>query len=111
MYGAPGTLPVINIEAVHKVIKTGLALGSKINEYSWFERKNYFYPDIPKGYQISQFEKPFCEGGVLSYLTPTVPSGCRKEIKIKRIHLEEDTGKLIHENKKAWSILTEPVCL
>ncbi len=88
----PGTLPVINIEAVHKVIKTGLALGSKINEYSWFERKNYFYPDIPKGYQISQFEKPFCEDGILK-----LSSG--KEIKIKRIHLEEDTGRLIHESQ------------
>ncbi|MDP3800391.1 MAG: Asp-tRNA(Asn)/Glu-tRNA(Gln) amidotransferase subunit GatB [bacterium] len=88
----PGTLPVINIEAVHKVIKTGLALETKINEFSWFERKNYFYPDIPKGYQISQFEKPFCEDGVLK-----LSSG--KEIKIKRIHLEEDTGKLIHETQ------------
>ncbi|MDP3764175.1 MAG: Asp-tRNA(Asn)/Glu-tRNA(Gln) amidotransferase subunit GatB [bacterium] len=88
----PGTLPVINIEAVHKVVKVGLALGSKINEYSWFERKNYFYPDLPKGYQISQFEKPFCEGGVLK-----LSSG--KEIKIKRIHLEEDTGRLVHESE------------
>src|SRR3989344_1063285 len=61
----PGTLPVMNIEAVHKVVKVGLALGAKINEYSWFERKNYFYPDLAKGYQISQFEKPFCEGGSL----------------------------------------------
>ncbi|MBI4119174.1 MAG: Asp-tRNA(Asn)/Glu-tRNA(Gln) amidotransferase subunit GatB [Parcubacteria group bacterium] len=85
----PGTLPVINIEAVRKVVKTGLALGAKINEYSWFERKNYFYPDLPKGYQISQFEKPFCEGGILKL------TGDR-EIKIKRVHLEEDTGKLIH---------------
>ncbi|MEK7175070.1 MAG: Asp-tRNA(Asn)/Glu-tRNA(Gln) amidotransferase subunit GatB, partial [Patescibacteria group bacterium] len=85
----PGTLPVINIEAVNKVIKTGLALGSKINELSWFERKNYFYPDLPKGYQISQYEKPFCEGGILK-----LPSG--KEIRIRRVHLEEDTGRLVH---------------
>ncbi|MBI2454011.1 MAG: Asp-tRNA(Asn)/Glu-tRNA(Gln) amidotransferase subunit GatB [Parcubacteria group bacterium] len=88
----PGTLPVINIEAVNKVIKTGLALGSNINNLSWFERKNYFYPDLPKGYQISQYEKPFCEGGVLK-----LSSG--KEIKIRRIHLEEDTGRLIHETQ------------
>lgn len=86
----PGTLPVINIEAVHKVIKVGLALGSKINNYSWFERKNYFYPDLPKGYQISQFEKPFCEGGLLK-----LSNG--KTIRITRVHLEEDTGRLVHE--------------
>ena len=86
----PGALPVINIEAVNKVIKTGLALGSKINELSWFERKNYFYPDLPKGYQISQYEKPLCEGGTLKLSNS-------KAVKIKRIHLEEDTGKLIHD--------------
>ncbi|MEK7609043.1 MAG: Asp-tRNA(Asn)/Glu-tRNA(Gln) amidotransferase subunit GatB, partial [Patescibacteria group bacterium] len=86
----PGTLPVINIEAVRKTVKTGLALGSRVNEYSWFERKNYFYPDLPKGYQISQYEKPFCEGGILKL------SG-GQEIRIKRIHLEEDTGRLIHK--------------
>ncbi len=86
----PGTLPVINIEAVHKVVKVGLALGARINEYSWFERKNYFYPDLPKGYQISQYEKPFCEGGIMKL------SGGR-EVKIRRVHLEEDTGRLVHE--------------
>ncbi|MBI2052510.1 MAG: Asp-tRNA(Asn)/Glu-tRNA(Gln) amidotransferase subunit GatB [Candidatus Sungbacteria bacterium] len=86
----PGTLPVINIEAVHKVVKTGLALGARINELSWFERKNYFYPDLPKGYQISQYEKPFCDGGIMKL------TGDR-EIKIKRVHLEEDTGRLVHE--------------
>ncbi|MFY9493422.1 MAG: Asp-tRNA(Asn)/Glu-tRNA(Gln) amidotransferase subunit GatB [Minisyncoccia bacterium] len=87
----PGTLPVINIEAVRKTVKTGLALGSRVNEYSWFERKNYFYPDLPKGYQISQYEKPFCEGGVLK-----LPSG--RDIRIRRIHLEEDTGRLVHSS-------------
>jgi len=88
----PGTLPVINIEAVHKVVKVGLALGAKINNYSWFERKNYFYPDLPKGYQISQFEKPFCEGGSLK-----LSNG--KNIRITRVHLEEDTGRLVHSGK------------
>jgi aspartyl-tRNA(Asn)/glutamyl-tRNA(Gln) amidotransferase subunit B len=88
----PGTLPVINIEAVRKVIKVGLALGAKINNYSWFERKNYFYPDLPKGYQISQFEKPFCEGGSIN-----LSNG--KVIRITRVHLEEDTGRLIHESQ------------
>lgn len=92
----PGTLPVINIEAVRKVIKVGLALGSKINNYSWFERKNYFYPDLPKGYQISQFEKPFCEGGSLK-----LSNG--KIIRITRVHLEEDTGRLVHSSPSTGS--------
>ena len=86
----PGTLPVINLEAIKKTVKVGLALGSKINELSWFERKNYFYPDLPKGYQISQFEKPFCEGGSLK-----LSNG--KPVRITRVHLEEDTGRLVHE--------------
>ena len=81
----PGSMPVINEEAVHSVIKTGLALNCQIAEKSWFERKNYFYPDLPKGYQISQYEAPLCIGGELN------------GIKIRRIHLEEDTGRLIHD--------------
>ena len=85
----PGTLPVINEEALSKVIKTGLALGSNIPEYAKFDRKNYFYPDLPKGYQISQYDGPLCRGGFLEI------DG--KKIKITRVHLEEDTGKLIHE--------------
>lgn len=81
----PGSMPVINEEAVHSVIKTGLALNCQVAEKSWFERKNYFYPDLPKGYQISQYEAPLCLGGELS------------GVKIRRIHLEEDTGRLIHD--------------
>lgn len=84
----PGTMPVINKEAVRMVVKTGLALGSKVAEESKFDRKNYFYPDLPKGYQISQYDKPFCEGGSLEI------DG--KKINITRVHLEEDTGRLIH---------------
>ena len=87
--GQPGTLPVINKEAVRKTIKTGLALNCQISEYSQFDRKNYFYPDLPKGYQISQFYKPFCKNGFLEI------EG--KKIRIREIHLEEDTGSLIHE--------------
>ncbi|MBZ9572202.1 Asp-tRNA(Asn)/Glu-tRNA(Gln) amidotransferase subunit GatB [Patescibacteria group bacterium] len=87
--GHPGTLPTINQEAVKKVIKTGLALNCQIPEYSKFDRKNYFYPDLPKGYQISQYDMPFCKNGFLEIN--------KKKVKIRRVHLEEDTGKLIHE--------------
>lgn len=83
--GHPGTLPVINQEAVRKVIRTGLALHCQISEYSRFDRKNYFYPDLPKGYQISQYDAPLCYKGELL------------GVKIRRIHLEEDTGRLMHK--------------
>jgi len=88
--GHPGTLPVINKEAVKKVLKTGLALNGEIAEYSEFSRKNYFYPDLPKGYQISQYQYPLIRGGSLE-----IPFSDKK-IRITRIHIEEDTGKLIH---------------
>ncbi len=86
--GHPGVLPVINKEAIKNVIKTGLALDCKISEETWFERKNYFYPDLPKNYQISQKEAPLCKNGKLTINN--------NDIKIKEIHLEEDTGRLIH---------------
>ncbi len=88
--GHPGTLPVINEEAVKKVILTGLALNCSIAHDTFFERKNYFYPDLPKGYQISQYQKPLCEHGEL-----VIETG--KKIHITRIHLEEDAGRLQHE--------------
>ncbi len=88
--GQPGTLPVINREAVAHVIKVGLALKSKIPEITKWDRKNYFYPDLPKGYQISQYDKPICLGGELNI------SGFAQKINITRVHLEEDTGRLVH---------------
>jgi aspartyl-tRNA(Asn)/glutamyl-tRNA(Gln) amidotransferase subunit B len=86
--GHPGTLPVINKEAVKDVIRTGIALNCEVPNLSGFDRKNYFYPDLPKGYQISQYDKPLCGEGFLKI--------CGRDIRIKRIHLEEDTGRLVH---------------
>ncbi len=88
--GQPGTLPAINEAAVNHVVRVGLALGSEIGRLTKWDRKNYFYPDLPKGYQISQFDKPICLGGELALLD----SG--RKIKIRRVHLEEDTGRLAH---------------
>ena len=102
----PGTLPVINEEAVRKVVKTGLALNCQIPEYSKFDRKNYFYPDLPKGYQISQYDKPLCLGGFLEMdgkkISPSATLRADGEksrtIRITRVHLEEDTGRLVHKD-------------
>ncbi|MCX6765017.1 MAG: Asp-tRNA(Asn)/Glu-tRNA(Gln) amidotransferase subunit GatB, partial [Candidatus Nealsonbacteria bacterium] len=95
--GQPGTLPVANEEAIRKVLKTGMALNCKISETSKFDRKNYFYPDLPKGYQISQYDKPFCKEGFLDI------GG--KKVRITRIHLEEDTGRLLHEEGEKSSLV------
>jgi aspartyl-tRNA(Asn)/glutamyl-tRNA(Gln) amidotransferase subunit B len=103
--GHPGTLPTINKKAVELVIKVGLAVGSEIPEFSKFDRKNYFYPDLPKGYQISQYDKPLCRGGKLKLFLSDDPQESLKEIEIERVHLEEDTGRLIHpEDKKSTLI-------
>jgi aspartyl-tRNA(Asn)/glutamyl-tRNA(Gln) amidotransferase subunit B len=90
--GMPGVLPVLNKKALEFAIKTGLAMNCKISPYSRFARKNYFYPDLPKGYQISQYELPICEHGY----TEIVVDGNIKKIGITRIHMEEDAGKNIH---------------
>jgi aspartyl-tRNA(Asn)/glutamyl-tRNA(Gln) amidotransferase subunit B len=91
----PGVLPVLNKGAVERAIRLGLAVGGTINQRSVFARKNYFYPDLPKGYQISQFEIPVVQGGGIAILSPT-----RGEIEVRltRAHLEEDAGKSLHED-------------
>jgi len=100
--GHPGVLPVINEEAVKKVIKTGLALNCQISEYSKFDRKNYFYPDLPKGYQISQYDMPIARNGALKF---KIQDSKFKTIRIRRVHLEEDTGRLIHPKGVGYSLV------
>jgi aspartyl-tRNA(Asn)/glutamyl-tRNA(Gln) amidotransferase subunit B len=93
--GLPGALPVLNREAVEMAVRTALALGCTIRETSVFARKNYFYPDLPKGYQISQYDQPFSEGGALDIPLAEDP-GRSKRVGITRVHLEEDAGKNLH---------------
>ena len=90
--GYPGTLPRLNKKVYKYAILSALALGCKVENFSAFDRKNYFYPDLPKAYQITQFEYPISTGGVLNIQG--------KKIRINRIHIEEDAGKLIHDENK-----------
>jgi aspartyl-tRNA(Asn)/glutamyl-tRNA(Gln) amidotransferase subunit B len=94
--GLPGTLPVLNQEAIRYAAKAGIALGCDINLYNSFDRKNYFYPDLPKAYQITQFEKPVCINGHIDIDGRT--------IRVNRIHLEEDAGKLVHDAYEGISL-------
>jgi len=91
--GLPGALPVLNREAVTMAVKAALAFGATVHQQSIFARKNYFYPDLPKGYQISQYEKPFSTGGAVD---ARLEDGTTKAIRLTRIHLEEDAGKSLH---------------
>ena len=101
--GLPGVLPVVNQRAVEYAVRVALALDCRINPTSLFARKNYFYPDLPKGYQISQYESPLAENGLLAIALP----GGDKPIRIRRVHLEEDTGKLTHiqEDEQAYTLV------
>jgi len=92
--GLPGALPVLNKQAVTLATRAALALGCTVHPTSVFARKNYFYPDLPKGYQISQFDRPLATGGHLAIQTP---DGGEKQIGITRVHMEEDAGKSIHD--------------
>ena len=99
--GMPGVLPVLNKKAVEYIVKTGIATHCTISPYSRFARKNYFYPDLPKGYQISQYELPLCEHGYVEVIV----DGKIKRIGITRIHLEEDAGKNLHQTETGSSLV------
>lgn len=98
--GYPGVLPVLNREAVRMATKFGLAIGASVSSRSVFARKNYFYPDLPKGYQISQYEKPIVGKGTLDIV---LDDGTRKTVGITRAHLEEDAGKSLHEDFQGFT--------
>jgi aspartyl-tRNA(Asn)/glutamyl-tRNA(Gln) amidotransferase subunit B len=99
--GYPGTLPVLNKHAVELAVKMGLACHSQIEEWNYFARKNYFYPDLPKGYQISQHTTPICKGGYVKIFH----GPAEKAIQLNRIHIEEDAGKSIHDKDELFSCL------
>ncbi len=98
----PGMLPTINEECVKQAVKTGLGIGAKINLKSIFDRKNYFYPDLPQGYQISQFLDPIVGEGAVEI---TLEDGSKKTIRVERIHLEQDAGKSIHDQHPTMSLI------
>ena len=93
--GMPGTLPVVNKKVVEFAVRTGLALNCEITQYNKFDRKNYFYPDLPKAYQISQLYLPICRNGWVE-INDSINGG-KKKVRIHEIHMEEDAGKLVHD--------------
>lgn len=101
-FGLPGTLPVLNKEAVHLAVRAGLALNAHINEVSRFERKHYFYPDLPKGYQISQLAEPTIGPGSVAI---RLADGTEKQVRIHHAHIEEDAGKLTHPTGADYSLV------
>ena len=98
----PGMLPVLNEYCVHQAVKTGLGLNAKINLHSVFDRKNYFYPDLPQGYQISQFYHPIVQNG---YIIIALEDGVHKTIRINRLHLEQDAGKSMHDQSPKYTLI------
>jgi len=99
--GLPGTLPVLNEEVIHLAIKAGKAFDCEINKLNKMDRKNYFYPDLPKAYQTSQFDLPLCAGGHVEFEI----NGVTKSIRLNRIHIEEDAGKLVHVDEDNVSLI------
>lgn len=99
--GVPGTLPVLNEEVVNLAIKAGSALGCTINKYNKMDRKNYFYPDLPKAYQTSQFDLPICSNGLVEFEC----EGKEVKVRLNRIHIEEDAGKLVHVEGEPISLV------
>jgi aspartyl-tRNA(Asn)/glutamyl-tRNA(Gln) amidotransferase subunit B len=99
--GLPGTLPVLNEEVVNLAVKAGTALNCTINKLSKMDRKNYFYPDLPKAFQTSQYDLPICTGGFVEIDV----EGIKKKIRLNRIHIEEDAGKLVHLDDEAASLI------
>jgi len=99
--GLPGALPRLNAKAMELAAKAGLALGCRVNEYSIFSRKNYFYPDLPGGFQTSQLDPPICQGGGLDIEA----EGREKHIRLNRIHLEDDAGKTIHDEQRGLTLV------
>ena len=104
--GFPGVLPVLNRTVVDSCMRMGAALGCRINRLCKSDRKNYFYPDLPKAYQISQFDLPVCEAGAVDYYSEGALYNCR----ITRIHIEEDAGKLTHESALGGSLVDYNRC-
>ncbi len=100
--GLPGALPKLNKEVIEKAMRIGLALNCEINQYNFFDRKNYFYADLPKGYQITQDNSPICKNG---FIKVTLANGEEKRIGINRIHLEEDAGKSMHDQDENYSFV------
>lgn len=101
--GSPGALPVLNSKVIEFAVKVGLALNCSLSMSSKFDRKQYFYPDLPKGYQISQFDIPIATGGFIDLDLPTEFGGGHRRFGITRVHMEEDAGKLLHSGTESYS--------